>query len=86
MPTQYAASTASDQIVRLSRRFANNYGLCKYQVTNEGCVDVSGKRYACTSTEKSSSLRASASLRVKTSLCTRAETDGKATCRYVKVI
>ena len=46
----------------------------------------------CTSTEESSSLRASASLRVKTSLCTRAtvlkdeEKDGKVTCRYVKVI
>ena len=46
----------------------------------------------CTSTEESSSLRASASLCVKTSLCTRAtalkdeETDGKVTCRYVKVI
>ena len=67
-------------------------GLCKYQVANEQCVDVSGRCYACTSTEESSSLRASTSLRVKTSLCTRAtilkdeETDGKVTCRYVKVI
>ena len=43
-----------------------------YRVANEGCVDVSGRRYACTSTEESSSLRASASLLVKTSLCTRA--------------
>ena len=64
----------------------------KYQVANEGCVGVSGRRYACMSTEESSRLRASASLRVKTSLCTRAtilkdeETDGKATCRYVQVI
>ena len=46
----------------------------------------------CMSTEENSSLRASASLHVKTSLCTLAtvlkdeETDGKATCRYVKVI
>ena len=67
----------------MPRRFANSYGLCKYQVANEGCVDASGRRYACTSTEESSSLRASASLRVKTSLCTRAtilkdeETDGR---------
>ena len=35
-------------------------------------VDVSGRRYVCTSTEESSSLRASASLRVKTNLGTRA--------------
>ena len=56
-------------------------------------VDVSGRRYVCTSTEESSSPRASASLRVKTSLCPRAivlkdeETpDGKVTYRYVKVI
>ena len=34
-------------------------GLCKYQVTNKGLVDVSGRRYACTSTEESSRLRAS---------------------------
>ena len=45
----------------------------------------------CKSTEESSRLRTSASLRVKTSVCTRAtflkdgETDGKATCRYVRV-
>ena len=86
VPTQYANSKS------LPRRFANSYRLCKYQVANERCVDVSGRRYACTSTEESSSLRASASLRVRTSLCTRAtvlkdeETDGKVTCRYVKVI
>ena len=92
VPTQYAANTASNRIVSLPRHFANSYGLCKYQVANEGRVDVSGRRYACTSTEESSSLRASASLRVKTSLCTQAtvlkdkETDGKVTCRYVKVI
>ena len=60
MPTQYAASTKSDRTVK----FANSYRLCKYQVANEGCVDVSGRRYACTSTEESSRLRASASLRV----------------------
>ena len=72
VPTQYTANTASNRIVKLARRFANSYGLCKYQVANERCVDVSGRRYACTSTEESSSLRASASLRVKTSLCTRA--------------
>ena len=64
VPTQYAASTPSDRTVKLSRRFANSCGLCKYQVANEGCVDVSGRRYACTSTEESSRLRASASLRV----------------------
>ena len=65
-PVQQAIEQSS-----LSRRFANSYGLCKYQVANEGCVDVSGGRYACTSTEKSSRLRASASLRVKVSVCTR---------------
>ena len=43
----------------LARRFANSYGLWKYQGANEGCVDVSGRRYACTSTEESSRLRAS---------------------------
>ena len=48
----------------LSRCFANSYGLCKYQVANEGCVDVSGRRYACTSTEENSRLRANVSLRV----------------------
>ena len=37
---------------------------CKYQVASEGHVHVSGRRYACTSTEESSRLRASASLRV----------------------
>ena len=52
VPTQYAAGTASDRIVKLSRRFANSYRLCKYQVANEGCVDVSGRSYACTSTEE----------------------------------
>ena len=78
--------------ISLPRRFANSYGLRKYQVANEGHVDVSGRCYACTLTEESSRLRASASLRVKTSRCTRAtilkdgETDGKATCRYVQVI
>ena len=81
---QYAANTASDRVVKLpigvlptATDFASTKSLTK------GCVDVSARRYACTSTEESSSLRASASLRVKTSLCTRAtilkdeETDGK---------
>ena len=62
VPTQYVANTASNRIVKLApRRFANSYRLCKYQVANERCVDVSGRRYACTSTEESSSLKASAS-------------------------
>ena len=58
---------------------------------NEGCVDVSGRQYVCTSSEEGSRLRASASLPVKISLCTRAtilkdgETDGKVTCRYVQL-
>ena len=64
VPTQYAVSTAGDRTVK----FANSYGLCKY--ANEGSVDVSGKRYACMSTEESSRLRASASLRVKVNACT----------------
>ena len=42
----------------LSLRFANSYGLCKYQLASEGCVDVSERRYACTWTEESSRLRA----------------------------
>ena len=49
------------QVIGLPRCFANSYGLCKYQVPNEGCVDVSGRRYACTSTEESSRLKASTS-------------------------
>ena len=40
--------------------------------TNEECVDISGRCYVCTSTEESSRLRASMSLRVKVSVCTRA--------------
>ena len=43
------------QAIEQWRRFANN------QVASEGRVDVSGRRYACTSTEESSRLRASAS-------------------------
>ena len=39
---------------------------------NEGCVDVSGRHYVCTSTEESSRFEASASLRVKIWVCTRA--------------
>ena len=38
---------------------------------NDGSVDVSGRHSACTSTEESSRLRASMSLRVKISVCTR---------------
>ena len=50
---QYAASTASDQTVKLALEgFANSYELFKYQVANEECVDVSGRRYASTSTEE----------------------------------
>ena len=50
---QYAASTASDQTVKLALEgFANSYELFKYQVANQECVDVSGRRYASTSTEE----------------------------------
>ena len=59
--------TPLDRTVKFAYAFANSYGLCKYQVASEEGVDVSGRRYACTSTEKSSWLRASASLRVKVS-------------------
>ena len=34
MPTQYVASAASDRTVKFV------YGLCKYQVANEGCVTL----------------------------------------------
>ena len=77
-----ASSPGHSQILSCSRG----------EKSNEGCVDVSGRRYACTSTEESSRLRASALLCVKTSLRTRTtilkdgETDCKATCRYVQVI
>ena len=64
---QYAASTASDR--SLPRHFANSYGLCRYHVANKGCVDISGRCYACTLTEESSRLRASASLYVKIRVC-----------------
>ena len=90
VPVQYAANTANSKaclgVLPTGADFANTKSLTK------GCVDISGRRYVCTSTVKSSSLRASTSLRVKTSPCTRAtilkdeETDDKATCRYVKVI
>ena len=92
VPMQYVARTPSNQTVSLPRHFPNSYRNCKYPVANEGCVDVSERRYACTSTEESSRLRASTSLHVKTSLCTLAtirkdgETDGKATYSYVHII
>ena len=47
--------------------FINSYGLRRYQVTNKRCVDISGRRFACTLTEKdreSSRMRASASKQV----------------------
>ena len=69
MPTQYMRPV--QQAIKqqsLPRRFANRYGLRKYQVANEVCIDVSGRRYACTSTEQSSRLRASASLHVSNCL------------------
>ena len=90
VPTEYAASTASNQTVKLPKHFANSYGLHEYQVANERCVDRGGRRYVCAWTEESSWLWASALLHVKTSVCTRAikdgETDDKVTCRYVQVI
>ena len=42
------------QAIELPRRFANSYELPKYKIANEGCVDVSGRRYACKSTVESS--------------------------------
>jgi len=44
--------------------FVNNYGLRRYQVTNKRCVDISGRRFACTLTERD---RESSRLRVSTS-------------------
>ena len=66
---QYATSTAYDRTVEFARYFANSYKLHKYQITNEGCVAVIGKRDAGTLTERnweSSCLRAAASLLVCT--------------------
>ena len=54
IPTQY--SQAIEQ-PGLPRRFAKNYGL----------RNISGRHHACTSTEETSRLRASASLRVQVS-------------------
>ena len=56
--------------MRPVQAFANSYGLREYQVANEGRVDVSGRFYSCTSTEESSRLRASASLKISPR-CTR---------------
>ena len=92
VPTQYAANTANSKACLGVLPTATDFTSTKSQVANEGCIDVSGRRYACTSTEESSRLRASTSLRVKVSVCTRAttlkdgETDGRATCRYIQVI
>ena len=47
--------------------FVNRYGLHRYQVTNKRCLDISGRRFAFTLTERlreSSRLRASASKQV----------------------
>ena len=81
----------------LPRRCANSYRLRKYQVTNKQCVDTSGRRHACTSTERdreSSRLRSSTLLCVKTSICTgslsssrlrvRAKTT-QITCTYLQL-
>ena len=32
--------------------FGNSYGLRRYQVTNKRCVGISGRRFACTLTER----------------------------------
>ena len=40
------------------------YGLHRYQVTNKRCVDISGRRFACTRDQKSSRRRASTSKQV----------------------
>ena len=32
--------------------FVNSYELRRYQVTNKRCVDISGRRFACTLTER----------------------------------
>ena len=52
----------------LPRRCANSYRLRKYQVTNKQCVDTSGRRHACTSTERD---RESSRLRSSTLLCVK---------------
>ena len=47
--------------------FVASYELHRYQVTNQRCVDISGRRFACTLTERdreSSKLRARASKQV----------------------
>ena len=56
MPTQYAANTHTGvyKWLSLPRRFTNSYRVRKFQVTKKRCVDTSGRRYACTSTEKGS--------------------------------
>ena len=64
--------TASDRIVKLALAFSQQLRTLQVPSRYERYVDVSGRGYPCTSTEESSRLRASASLRVKTSLCTRA--------------
>ena len=64
MPTQYVAGSSQFKC------FVNSYGLHRYQVTNKQCVDISGRRYACTLTERD---RESSRLRVSvSSVCTLA--------------
>ena len=63
MPTQYAASTASDRIVKFCLGVLPT--ATDFTSTKSLTKGVPGKRSACTSTEESSRPRASASLRVK---------------------
>ena len=61
---QYVAGTG----LYKQSNLPNSYELRKYQLANERCVDISGRHFACTLTERdheSSRLRASVSLHVK---------------------
>ena len=74
--------------------FVNSYELCRYQVTNKRCLDISGRRFALTLTERlreSSRLRASESKQVSAlwplpskRLRARAKT-GQITCTYLEL-
>ena len=75
-------------MVNLVLYFANSYRLCKYQVNNDRCVDISERCYACMLTERdqeSSKLRGNMSLQVKTSVCTRATIIKEARARMASI-
>ena len=70
---QYVASTGTQSTSNVCLDFSS--------ATNEQCVDISGMRVACTFGLGRQQTEGNASLRVKTSVCTRVikdkETDGK---------